>query len=346
MDSFNIFTFLKILSANRRKYYKVAAITFVLGVIYTFSLPKEYTATTTFAPEFTGGADAGGLGSLASMAGINLNGLGGDEDAFFPDLYPEVVGSTTFLRDMARVWVTSDDGSVETTLEDYMRHHTSLPWWSYVVRIPGRVIKMIAGGGKSEGGDVEARRISEDEASLLHGISKCITIGQDKTNGIINLSVTLQDPYIASVVADSVSEHLQRFIYSYRTSKAAADLAYYKRLCADAESDYKKALAAYSLFQDTHQGLSRMTDKAKETELENELQVTNTVYANLKQQEAMAYAKLQSKVPVYNVVQPSMVPIQKSAPKRMTIILFMEILAFCGLSGWLLVKDWLKANRR
>lgn len=50
----------------------------VIGLIVAFSIPREYTTTIKLAPEANDGkAASGGLGSLASMAGISIDAGGG-----------------------------------------------------------------------------------------------------------------------------------------------------------------------------------------------------------------------------------------------------------------------------
>ena len=73
----------------------------VLSIIIAFSIPKEYTSTAVLAPEMS---NAGGIsssfGSLAAMAGIDLGGLSGVEDAVYPELYPQIISSTPFLTEL------------------------------------------------------------------------------------------------------------------------------------------------------------------------------------------------------------------------------------------------------
>lgn len=48
-----------------------------LAIVVAFSIPKEYSASVSLASELQGEENiAGGLGSLASMAGINFNSGG------------------------------------------------------------------------------------------------------------------------------------------------------------------------------------------------------------------------------------------------------------------------------
>lgn len=68
----------------------------VLGLVVAFSIPKEYATSVKLAPEITDSkASAGGLGALASMAGLST-GSGGGMDAVYPQLYPDVVSSVPF----------------------------------------------------------------------------------------------------------------------------------------------------------------------------------------------------------------------------------------------------------
>ena len=62
----------------------------VIGLIVAFSIPKEYDTTVKLAPEISDPkAASGGLGALASMAGLGSAQAGAD--AVYPQLYPDVV---------------------------------------------------------------------------------------------------------------------------------------------------------------------------------------------------------------------------------------------------------------
>ena len=85
--------------ADRKMLYKVCGIAAVIGLIVGFSIPKEYSTEVTLAPESASKVNAGSMGALAAMAGINLGGSVG-EDALSPELYPDIVKSTPFLLEL------------------------------------------------------------------------------------------------------------------------------------------------------------------------------------------------------------------------------------------------------
>ena len=77
---------------------KMCGVGLIVGIVVALSIPKEYTVTTTLAPESTGtGSSSSGLGALASMAGINLGSSATGSDAIGPTFYSDIVASTPFL---------------------------------------------------------------------------------------------------------------------------------------------------------------------------------------------------------------------------------------------------------
>ena len=65
----------------------------IIGVILSFGTPKVYKSTVTLAPEESGQGFSANTSSLASMIGINLK-IGQTGDAIYPEIYPDLMGST------------------------------------------------------------------------------------------------------------------------------------------------------------------------------------------------------------------------------------------------------------
>ncbi|MDE6288088.1 MAG: chain-length determining protein, partial [Muribaculaceae bacterium] len=71
--------------AQRRKLIIWSICGAILGLVVAFSIPREYSTTVKLAPETNDpkANSSGGLGALASMAGINI-GSGSGVDAVYP----------------------------------------------------------------------------------------------------------------------------------------------------------------------------------------------------------------------------------------------------------------------
>lgn len=315
----------------------------VLSIIVAYSIPKEYTSTVVLAPETSSGSGASGsLGALASMAGVNLGGLSGDEDALYPELYPQIISSTPFLCDLMSLMVETKDGDLSTTLYDYLTEHQKKTWWSKIIKAPIKMIKSMVGTEivdtimpTNESGMYMTRK----QYLTLVSLNEKISVIVDRGNFVITLNVTMQDPKVAAYVASVVSDKLQEYIGSYRSAKARKDLAYTEMLYKEAQEKYYAAQQAYAKYVDQHQGVVKMQYQIEQNRLSNEQDLAFNVYNQIAQQLEMARAKVSESTPVCVVMQPAIMPIKASAPKKMMIGLLYVFLAFFGTVSWIVVKD-------
>lgn len=321
----------------------------VLSIIVAFSIPKRYTSTVVMAPEFsTGSSMSGGLGALASMAGFDLGSLSGGEDALYPELYPQIVSSTPFLCDIMNMQVETKDGSLKTSMYDYLVNHQRDPWWIKMIVAPIKWIKRLVGSEKKEDIvplDATEMSLTRRQFLTLKSLDELISVNVDKGNFVITLDVTMQDPKIASYVATVVSENLQEYIGKYRSAKARKDLAYTEKLYTEAQDKYYKAQQAYATYADQHQGVVKMQYQIEQDRLSNEQDLTFNVYNQIAQQLEMARAKVAESTPVCVVMQPAVVPVKASSPKKMMMGLLYVFLAFFGTAAWYIVKEYLIPER-
>lgn len=321
----------------------------VLSIIVAFSIPKQYTSTVVMAPEFSSGTNmSGGIGALASMAGFNLSGLSGSEDALYPELYPQIVSSTPFLCDVMNLQVETIDGELKTSMYDYLLNHQREPWWKTILAAPIKGIKRLVGGKPDE--DIaplnaKEMNLTRRQFLTLKSLDKLIAVSVDKGNFVITLSVTMQDPKIASYVAMVVSDNLQEYIGQYRSAKARKDLAYTEKLYEEAQKKYYTAQQAYAEYADQHQGVVKMQYQIEQDRLSNEQDLAFNVYNQIAQQLEMARAKVAESTPVCVVMQPAIVPVKASSPKKIMIGLLYVFLAFFGTAAWYIVTECMLPER-
>ena len=190
--------------AIRKTLYKAAGIGLVLGIIIALSTPKQYTVSVTLAPEMGNDSKSGGLASLASSF---LGGsMGNSPDALNAALSGEIVSSTPFLLELFDTRVQTLDGELDTTLAAYLDEQQG-SWLGAVLSAPGRVIGAIKGLFTEEADTVTMLnpfQLTKEESQKVGALRKSITADIDKKTGITTLSVTLQDPKVTAMVADSV----------------------------------------------------------------------------------------------------------------------------------------------
>ena len=315
----------------------------VLAIIVAFSMPRQYTATSVMAPEMiSGGMSLGTLGSLASMAGLNFSGQGAGNDAFYPELYPQIVSSTPFLSEILAMQVVSNDGEIDTTLYEYLRAHQATAWWTKIYSVPLSWFvdeEEIVPAGNGQGAECEEYMLSKLQYKLHMALEKRITVSVDKGNNMITINVTMQDPKIAARVANAVSEKLQRYVEKYRSAKARKDLEYAEAFFKDSEAKYLEAQKAYAEYAEQHKNIVNAKYQIELDRLLQEKDLVFNNYSQMAQNLEVARVRVQEQTPVCVVVQPAYAPIKPSSPKKIMMGLIYVFIAFFGTVAWIIVKD-------
>ena len=94
-----------------------------------------------------------------------------------------------------------------------------------------------------------------------------------------------------------------------------------------------------------HQGVVKMKYQIEQDRLSNEQELAFNVYNQIAQQLEMARAKVAESTPVCVVMQPAVVPIKASSPKKMMMGLLYVFLAFFGTAAWMLVDEYVISPR-
>ena len=328
---------------HKRLFYKVLPATFVVAAILTLSMPNYYKCTVMLAPEIPGGNKGGGLASLASNFGINMNSANAGADAIMPNLYPDLMNSVAFRSSLFPVRVQQDDEDTTMTYYDYLKDHQRAPWWSYVMSAPGKfvgwVVSLVSGDEPEEGTKVNPFRLTKEQMEVVEAMEKKVVCDVDNNTMVITIDVTDQDPLIAATMADSVQVRLQHFITDYRTRKARIDLAYSQKLYQEAQERYEKARVKSASYNDANMHVFMNRVRSEQVKLENELALQYQAYSQVSTQLQLAEAKVQEDTPAFTLLQPATVPVRKAGPKRAMICLALLFLAFLATTLWTIHRE-------
>lgn len=321
--------------AIRKTLYKAAGVGVVLGIIIALSIPKQYTVTVTLSPEMSGDKASGGLASLASSF------LGGAVTSSSPDalnatLAPDIVSSTPFILELFNTRVQTLDGELDTTLVAYLDEQKS-PWFSYIVKAPGMAIGAIKSIFTEEADTASVLnpfQLTKKESEKVEGLRKILIADVDKKTAMTTISVTLQDPKVTAIVADSVVAKLQQYIIDYRIKKAKEDCAYLEQLYKERQQEYYEAQSKYAHYFDSNRNIAFQSVRAEQERLQNDMNLAYQVYSQVAQQLQVARAKIQEEKPVFAVVEPATVPLQPSGTSRKVILVGIVFLAVCITGVW------------
>lgn len=325
-DIIDLSLIFKKIAARKKIFYKTLPIAFVLSCAYILCIPRYYASSLSLAPEISGTSMQGTLGSIASSFGIDLGSME-TTDAINPLLYPDLMDDNGFVVDLFSIRVRSMDGEIDCNYYDYLNKHQKTAWWKKPIGYIKNLFKEKE-TPKKNSGKQDPYILSKRQDDIAGAVRRNVVINVDKKTGVITISVQAQDPLICKTVADSVKERLQLYITDYRTNKARIDEKYYKELVVQAKQDYEKSRQLYSSFSDANTDIILESVRARQNDLENDMQLKYNTYSTLMTQYQAAKAKVQERTPAFTVVKGAAVPIKPAGPKRMLFVLGMTFMTF------------------
>lgn len=329
----DVMEILRKIIAIRKTIYKAAGIGLVIGIIIAISIPKQYTVEVTLSPEMGNNKGSGLSGLAASFLGNEVT-MGDGTDALNASLSADIVSSTPFLLELSTMEISvSRDESM--TLNTYLDEESS-PWWNYVIGFP----EMLIGGVKSLLVDDDESiasigvnqgiiKLSKKESKKIETLKEMITAAVDKKTSMTSVAVTLQNPRVAAVVADSVVKKLQEYIIDYRTSKAKEDCLYLEKLFKERQQEYYTAQRKYANYIDSHDNIILQSVRAEQERLQNDMNLAYQVYSQVANQLQVARAKVQEEKPVFAIVEPAVIPLDPSGTSRKIYVLIFIFLSVC-----------------
>ena len=332
----------EVLWKNRKLFYIVLPIAFIVACIYAFSVPKVYKCEVMLAPELSTTRSSNTLSSLARSFGMRIgsNALGNGSEALLPNLYPDLMNSVDFKTSLFSIQVCAEDSVTPKSYYDYLLNDQKRPWWSAAIGgTIGAIKDMFAKEDTIDQSRVDPFKLTKQQSRIVKALTKKVVCTVDQKTLVITIDVTDQDPLICATVADSVKKRLQDFITDYRTNKARIDLEYNRKLCAESKARYEKARQRYVEFADANQDVILQSVRTKLTDLENEMQLQFNAYQTYVAQVQNSEAQVQQETPAFMTLQSATVPLIADSPVKKKIVLLFLFLAFVATSVYVLHKE-------
>lgn len=325
---------------KKRIYLYVLPCVLIISCVYIFSKPRFYSTETTMAPELGNSVSGGTLGSIASSFGIDINDMQ-TTDAITPYLYPDLMEDNGFISKIFKFKVENQEGDIKTDYYTYLKKCQKHSWYESGI---GAIKKLFSSKRNSNTDNKEFNPyyLTKDDDAIMEAVRNNISINIDKKNGTISISATAQDPIISKTLADSTRNLLQNYITEYRTNKAQADYIYYKKLTEDAKHDYERLRQQYGSFADANTDIILQSVKAKQDDMENELQLKYNTYNTLVTQMQAAQAKVREKTPVFTLLKGAAVPIKPSGPKRLIFVIAMLFISTIITTAYIIKDTFIK----
>ena len=307
---------------------KTIGVFVVLGLIIALTSPVRYTASVKLIPESNKSMSLSALGGLAAQFGFGGVTAGAEAGGIPPDYYPEIVKSVPYLKLlMQQPFDLPETGPV--TLYDYYQSEIAGSWQGnlkkYTIGLPDVIMTWIKGEPEEIVASTDSAsavvRLSEEEREVLEWLQESLTLSIGKEIGMITLSAEMPTAELSAEVTGYAAQLLSEYAISYKTDKAREDLTFVQERYAEAEVRFEATQEALARFRDSSHGSLTALAQTQQQRLQSDYDLAFNVYKALAQQLEEARLKLQEETPVVKIIEPAVVPDEKSAPKRKMIMI-------------------------
>lgn len=320
----------------------------ILGVIIAMLSPKEYTATTTIVPQTSSSENKlGGLSSLAAMAGFNLDNASSG-DVLSPTVYPEIVSSVPFQMDLMNIPFSFSEVNHPVSLYEYYAEISKPGVLSlitkYTIGLPGVIISAIKG-------DSEQKTVTENKGPIAltkkqetvrKMISEQVTMNLDTKQGFITIQAAFPEALLSAQVADQARELLQKYITRFKILKASDKLTFIEQRYEEKKKEFEKAQTRLASFSDRNKNVTSAVARTEEARLQGDYTIAMNVYNELAKQLEQAKIQVKEETPVFSILEPAMVPSERSKPKKSMIVFIWLFLGGIVGTGLVFGKEYLK----
>ena len=161
-------------------------------------------------------------------------------------------------------------------------------------------------------------------------------------DGYVKLGYTFAEPEAVAVVSQQLYNVLERYVKNFKAQKEQDNLQFVEASYQEARTDFLRKQANLASFQDANRDLISAMARTTERRLSSEYDVAFTIYNELAKQLEQAKLAVKQSTPVLTVIDPVVVPHEKSAPKRAMIMAVFLFLGIVLSIGWVLVKPFVQ----
>ncbi|MEX0856917.1 MAG: Wzz/FepE/Etk N-terminal domain-containing protein [Balneolaceae bacterium] len=324
---------------NRKVVYRFVVIGLMMGLIVGFLTPVEYQSSATLMPELKSENTTGAAGLLERYGG--LIGLGGEgmssgNNAIRVDLYPQIVSSLPFQIELMNQEMYFSDYDTTATVFEYFDniYSPNIPIYiaEYAVGLPWKIKNALFKKEPVINQDTSIISLTKKQEKVIEKMRERINVSLNQDNGIITVSAKMPEAKVAALITRQSISQLTSYLIDYKLEKARMDLEFVDIQLKEAKEEFETRQIALAEYRDSNRGNLTAKAQTQEQRLNSEYDLAFNVYNTLAQQYEEAKLRVQEETPLFKVLQPVYVPVDKSKPKRGTILL-----AFLMLSTFISV---------
>ena len=351
-DTIDLVEILQKLWAKRKFILIVTGVAMALGLVVALLTPNQYTASCTLVPQTGERRTGGSLSGLAAMAGISLGDMTSGE-VLSPNVYPNIIKNVSFQKELLHARYTFPDVPEPITYYDYATDKQYQKFnllgaiKKYTIGLPGVIIGAIRGEPEEEdtvSGTVQDKipRLTYSEQKVAKSLFEAFSLNLNQKEGYVQLSTTMRNPYLAAQITLKAQQLLQQYLTEFKLQKVRANLEFVEGSYQEAKANFEAKQEELARFRDANVNLTSAMARTREEKLQSEYTLLLGVYTELAKQKEQAKIAVTETTPILTVIEPVVVPVEKSKPSRARMLIIYTFLGLIVGVGWVLGMPYLK----
>ena len=352
-DEIDLVDLFRKLWVKRKFILTVTGVFLLIGLFVALFSPVSYTASCTVVPQ-SGENKTGGLSGVAAMMGVNLGTAMMSEGTLSPHIYPEIVKSVPFTLEIMQTLITTNrSNGKEITLYEYYTNKqyqdknvlSSIK--KYTLGLPGVLLGSFRKKSPVEetafhADSTTVYTLNEKEKKVYEAIQGALRVSVNPKEGYVSLSYSFPEAQPAAEVTDNLYRTLEKYVASFKSEKLKDNLQFVEESYETAREDFLQNQSQLAAFQDANRGLATATARSTEMRLQSEFNISFSVYSELAKQREQARIAVKENQTILTLVNPVVVPHQKSAPRRSIILIGFLFLGIATAFGWVQGKPYVQ----
>ena len=181
--------------------------------------------------------------------------------------------------------------------------------------------------------------MTEKDKGLFEFLAQVVSIEVDDEEGLVSLSVELSDRIVAAQLAQAATELLQNYIIAFKSESARNNLDFINRQYESKQQEFEQIQDSIAVFKDQNLNITSTLYQNQLTRLESKFVVVSSVFQELAGQVEQAKIQVNKDTPIFTIIEPVSVPLERSSPKRTRMVIIWIFLGGVLSVGWVLVKS-------
>ena len=315
------------IKVNKMNILYSTLIGFIVSILYIVIATPYYQSYISINPigdNINSGRSVGGLQSLASDYGVNLNVADFINDK--PSFYiPDIVNSRILKKAViSNKWKTNNG---EVDLIDYWQINDTTKFSI------GKLIGSFLGGNENK--NLELRFMD----AAIDKLSEQLLV-QEEESGLIVISVLMEESQLAADISNFIANYIKEYVsdimLSYSSTHRAfieERLKYSKNELSQSEEELKEFSEKNPFAVDTPEL------QLQRGRLLRNMEVNQQVYITLRQQYEMARINELKEIPVINILDNAEPASDEAKPQKLLTIFIVTLLSLILSSSYVIIKD-------